>query len=101
MLVTSQMAKPRAKRPDGELRALSHHLLYEIEMFAFTTDHLRARRRNRSERCGTLYWSRGCFHVRNLLSFIYDDDRARSDDAIAAELPRPGLADESEALSLA
>jgi hypothetical protein len=83
-----RMAKARQKRSDQELRALSHHLLYEIEMFVETTTQLRAFFIGESSypvralRNSLLEsWA---LHVRNLLSFLYDD-RAGVEDAIAAD----------------
>src|SRR5689334_6802883 len=82
------MAKPRPKRPDDELRALSGHVLYEIEMFAFTADCLSAFSvAESSAPVKTLQnavlesWT---LHARNLLTFLYED-RPKAHDVTAAD----------------
>jgi hypothetical protein len=85
------MPRERPKRTDDELLAVSRHLLYEIEMLAHTASWLytitvRAddpdpKIRSTLRNAMLESWA---LHVRNLLSFIYDD-RPGKGAAIAAD----------------
>ncbi len=86
-----RMAPNRAKRDDDDLRAMSRHLLYEIEMLAHTASWLYtisvldtdadAATRSTLRNAMLESWA---LHLRNLLSFIYDD-RPGKGAAIAAD----------------
>jgi hypothetical protein len=74
------MARERPQRSDDELRAASRHLLYEIEVLAHTASWLYTimviaedpgpQTRSPLRNAMLESWA---LHLRNLLSFIYDD----------------------------
>jgi hypothetical protein len=85
------MARERPQRTDEELRAFSRHLLYEIEMLAHTASWLYTimvvaedpdpKTRSTLRNAMLEAWA---LHLRNLLSFIYDD-RPGKGAAVAAD----------------
>jgi hypothetical protein len=82
------MAKIRPQHTDEELHALSHHLLYEIEMlhdsYSYLATIFTMPSQERPRRLINALLESWALHVRNLLSFLYDD-RPSKGAAIAGD----------------